>query len=221
MENNEDDYLDIAGIQHFSFCKRQWALIHVEQEWSDNVLTAEGNIIHEKAHDNQIKEKRKNTLIVRGLEIKSSLIKAHGFCDVVEFHKDNSGITLHGKTELWIPYPVEYKRGKPKENDADRLQLCAQVICLEEMFDCIIDKGYLFYHETNRRETVRITDELRHVVVEYFVEMGLLYSRRFTPKVTTSKKCKVCSLKDICFPILNDPTSAEDYVMNRVLENNR
>lgn len=206
----EGDYLDIAGIQHFSFCRRQWSIIHIEQEWNENVLTVEGNIVHEKAHSN-ITEKRGNTLIVRGLEIKSEFLGAHGFCDVVEFRKNKNGVVLFGRDDLWSPIPVEYKRGKPKVNDADRLQLCTQAMCLEEMFHCEIEKAYLFYHEVNHREEVTVDSDLREKVIAMFEEMHNYYKNRYTPKVKASNQCKSCSLIDICVPSLLEK-SAKDYI---------
>lgn len=220
MNEQEDEYLDIAGIQHFTFCKRQWALIHIEQEWKDNVLTVEGNIIHEKAHDKTSREKRGNILIVRNLEIKSTSLKAHGFCDIVEFHVDKDGVALEGLEQLWKPIPIEYKRGKSKASDADRLQLCTQAICLEEMFDCRIDKAYLFYHEINHREEVALDEILRNKVSSSFLEMSKYYDRRYTPKVKTSKKCNSCSLIDICLPQLNVSVSVIKYVSQRIDEIN-
>lgn len=141
----EDHFLLLSGIQHFLFCKRQWALIHIEQQWEENVLTVEGNHLHEKADQPFLREKRGNKLIVRAMPIKSRSLKITGVCDVVEFVSDNNGVEINGMEGKYTPYPVEYKRGKPKKNDSDILQLTAQAMCLEEMLLCEIDKGYMFY----------------------------------------------------------------------------
>lgn len=125
-----------------------------------------------------------------------------GKCDVVEFHRSPLGVALSGHEGLWLPYPVEYKRGSPKANDADRLQLCAQGMCLEEMLCCDIAEGALFYGETRRREVVEFTDELRARVREYIEAMHDLYRRRHTPKVKPGKSCNACSLRELCLPKL-------------------
>lgn len=132
----EDEYLALSGIQHYAFCPRQWALIHLEQQWSENVLTMQGNLMHERAHDEFSREKRGNMLIVRGLGVHSRNLGLSGKCDVVEFRRSSEGVPLAGEEGLWLPIPVEYKHGKAKRHEADRLQLCAQAMCLEEMLVC-------------------------------------------------------------------------------------
>ncbi len=151
---DEDEFLALSGIQHFAFCRRQWALIHLEQAWADNVLTAEGDLMHRRAHDEELRERRGDILVVRGLAVHSRALGLAGKCDVVEFHKDESGHPLAGEDGLWRPVPVEYKRGRSKASDADRLQLAAQALCLEEMLGCDVLEGFLFYGETRSRERV-------------------------------------------------------------------
>jgi len=208
----EDDYLLLSGIQHFAFCRRQWALIHIEQQWFENLRTVEGNILHERSHDTQYSEKRKDLLFIRGLKVSSSTLRVTGECDVVEFHKDPEGITLYGREGTWRPFPVEYKRGKPKENNADILQLCGQAMCLEEMLACSIPKGALFYWEIRRREIIDFTPALREEVCSMIKEMHMLYSRGYTPKVKTGNFCRACSLAEICLPKLCKRFSAEKYI---------
>lgn len=133
MTYSEDDCLQLSGIQHFSFCRRQWALIHLEQQWAENLRTVEGDLLHERAHDEGFAEKRRDIRTVRGLRIQSPSLGVSGSCDVVEFIRDEQGVVLAGQAGTWRPYPVEYKRGSSKETDADRLQLCCQAMCLEEM----------------------------------------------------------------------------------------
>ena len=132
----EDEYLLISGIQHFAFCRRQWALIHIESQWTDNLYTVSGDLMHTRAHDQSLTEKRGDVIIARDMSVFSRTLKIRGKCDVVEFLRDGDGVSLFGRDGLWVPCPVEYKRGKPKSHDADRLQLCAQAICLEEMLLC-------------------------------------------------------------------------------------
>lgn len=123
----EDSFLQLSGLQHFVFCRRQWALIHVEQQWAENYRTVDGDIMHRNAHDSGV-ESRGDLLIVRGMRVFSNTLGISGTCDVVEFHRNSNGILLHGRDGRWQPFPVEYKRGKPKEHQADELQLCAQAI---------------------------------------------------------------------------------------------
>lgn len=216
MAYNEDDYLQLSGLQHFSFCRRQWALIHLEQQWAENLLTVQGRILHERAHDADSHELRGDVLIVRGMHIHSPTLGVSGACDVVEFRRAADGITLAGREGLWQPYPVEYKRGAPKSIDADRLQLCAQAMCLEEMLCCDIPEGALFYGETRRRELVSFTDELRGQVRTCLAEMHELFRRSHTPQVKPGKSCNACSLRDSCLPRLGRRQSVRSYLQERM-----
>lgn len=196
----DDEFLALSGIQHFAFCRRQWALIHIEQMWSDNVLTAYGDLMHGRAHDEEIRERRGDVLSVRGLSVRSAHLGLWGKCDVVEFHEDSKGHPLFGEDGLWLATPVEYNRGKSKVGDEDRLQLCAQAMCLEDMFACDLAVGYLFYGATKSREKVELTSELREKVVTMSEEMHRLYARRYVPKVKRSAGCRSCSLVAECMP---------------------
>lgn len=218
MEYSEEDYLFISGIQHFKFCRRQWALIHVEQQWEENVHTVIGELMHKKAHDPYLTEKRKDTIIVRALPVVSKEMGITGECDVVEFRRCEDGVRLHGHRGLYSIYPVEYKKGKPKTDEKDQLQLAAQAMCLEEMFSTKVKEGALFYGETKRREIIHITDELRLEVRDMFQEMYHYFSRHYTPKVKTSKSCSSCSLKEICLPKLSKTVSVGTYVKRMLQE---
>lgn len=211
-EYREEDFLLLSGIQHYAFCPRQWALIHIEQQWEENYFTVMGNIMHENAHDKDFVEKRKNVVITRGMPVFSRTMGVRGDCDVVEFHLDKAGIPLNRYEGTYQPVPVEYKRGKPKEHDADVLQLCAQAVCLEEMLVCQVPKGYLYYGETKRRLEVLFDEELRKKVVDCFETMHRLFEKNHTPKVKTTKACKACSLSEVCFPKLNKKLSVADYL---------
>lgn len=212
MNYNQEEYLQLSGLQHFAFCRRQWALIYIEQQWQDNLRTVEGDLMHRRAHDEAIREKRGTILILRGLSVSSPTLGISGKCDVVEFHQDPAGISLHQEEGLWLPYPVEYKRGSPKEHQADELQLCAQAICLEEMLCCKIPEGALFYGETRRRVVVPFTLPLRQQVYTMTEEMHQLYCRGYTPKVKPSKGCYACSLKDLCLPALMKSKKLDSYL---------
>ena len=154
---NEEEYLTLSGVQHYAFCPRQWALLFVEQQWQDNERTVDGSLMHARAHDETLLERRGDTLTARGLRVVSHALRVTGVCDVVEFHLDPGGISLPGQEGCWQPYPVEYKRGAPKSHDADELQLCGQAMCLEEMLLCEIPEGSLYYGETRRRQVVAFT----------------------------------------------------------------
>ena len=212
MEYNENDFLALSGLQHFAFCRRQWALIHIEQQWAENLRTTEGHLMHERAHDEALRERRGDTLILRGVRIRSASLGVSGQCDILEFHTDPEGVVLSGEDGTWLPFPVEYKRGSPKAADADRLQLCAQAMCLEEMLCCPIEEGALFYGETRRRELVRFTPELRGEVQRDLSEMHALYARGHTPAVKPTKSCNACSLKDLCLPQILRGKSVKSYL---------
>ena len=130
---SEEEFLSLSGVQHFAFCRRQWALIHIEQAWADNALTMQGSVMHDRAHDDEVREHRGDKVIVRGLRVHSAELGLSGVCDIVEFHRCATGHPLSGEDGLWRAVPIEYKRGKSKSGNEDRLQLCAQAACLEEM----------------------------------------------------------------------------------------
>lgn len=212
MEYAEDDYLMISGIQHFRFCRRQWALIHIEQQWAENEHTVIGELMHKKAHDPWLTEKRKGVLTVRALPVSSRMMGISGECDVVEFSLCEEGVKLHGHKGLYSVYPIEYKKGKPKLTEEDRLQLAAQALCLEEMLCTDVPKGAIFYGETRQREEIEITEELCTEVRSMVKEMHQYYERRYTPRVKYSKACNACSLKDICMPRIGKAASVKDYI---------
>lgn len=212
MEYEEEDYLLLSGIQHFAFCRRQWALIHIEQQWEENVRTFEGRSMHENTHNPFYKEKRGEVISVRAMKIFSKKLGVSGECDLVEFHADSRGIPLNGRKGLYRVVPVEYKRGAPKSHDADELQLTAQAMCLEEMLQTEISQGYLFYGETKHRSEVEFSETLRGKVKAFLEEMHQYYNRNYTPKVKAGTKCKQCSLQNICVPNLGSNDKVEDYI---------
>ncbi len=210
--DGREEPLLLSGLQHFSYCPRQWALIHVENQWQENVHTVDGDIFHERAHGGQEREKRGDLLITRGLRIFSHRLGLTGQCDVVEFRRVGAGVSLHGEEGSWQPCPVEYKRGKPKEHDADELQLCAQAMCLEEMLACEIPEGSLFYGEPRRRTAVRFTPELRERVETAAGQMREYMRRGYTPRVKPSASCRACSLSELCLPGLGRTEPVSRYM---------
>ncbi len=218
MAFDEGDYLQLSGIQHFVFCRRQWALIHLEQQWAENLRTAEGRLLHKNAHDDQQRTLRGDLLTVRAIRVHSAQLGLSGDCDVVEFRRSPDGVPLSGEKGLWLPYPVEYKRGRAKPTACDEAQLCAQAMCLEEMLCCAIPAGALFYGQPRRRQEVVFTPELRATVERAAGEMHQLFQRGYTPKSKPSKGCNACSLKDLCLPGLSRTPSVADYLRGELNE---
>lgn len=218
MSYLEDDFLLLSGLQHFAFCRRQWALIHVENQWAENYRTTDGELMHRNAHNAAFSESRGNILIQRSVRIHSASMGVSGECDVLEFHRADEGIRLAGREGLWQPYPVEYKRGKPGITEGDVLQLCGQALCLEEMLCCSIPCGALFYGEIRRRESVGFTPELRSRVRSMIEEMHEYYARGYTPRVKPHKGCNACSLKELCLPKMLRAKSVSDYLKEALNE---
>ncbi|MFD2672611.1 CRISPR-associated protein Cas4 [Marinicrinis sediminis] len=214
----EEDYLLLSGIQHYLFCKRQWALIHIEQLWQENVRTIEGAYLHKRPDQPFIREKRGEKLVVRAMPVHSREMGITGICDVVEFVKQPEGITLAGEEGCFVPVPVEYKRGKPKKDQSDISQLTAQAMCLEEMLVCEIKTGYMYYHEIRHREEVIFTDELKGKVKQLFADMHHCFQTRHTPRVKTGRHCQSCSLQDLCVPSLMKKRSVSSYIEGRINE---
>lgn len=211
----EDEFLQLSGIQHFAFCRRQWALAYLELQWQENVRTVEGHLMHERAHNESLVEKRGDLIVSRAMPVCSRELGISGECDVVEFHRvkqGQDGITIHGHSGLYSVVPIEYKRGRPKENEVDILQLTAQTICLEEMLCCDIHNGYLYYGETRHRTEIVFTEEIRLKTRKMFQEMHKYFDFKYTPKVKRTKSCNACSLRDICLPVLNGNIKVSEYM---------
>ena len=202
----------LSGIQHFAFCRRQWALIHIEQQWEENTRTMDGNLMHERVHDDSIREKRGGRIITRAMAVSSARLGLSGECDAVEFHRDPNGIPVFGMEDTFRIVPVEYKRGSPKENDCDVLQLTAQALCLEGMLCCEIPEGFLYYGETRHRLRVVFDAPLRERTEAVIAEMHALYRKHHTPLVKRRKSCNACSLREICLPQLEKAKPASVYL---------
>lgn len=214
----DSEALMLSGLQHFLFCRRQWALIHLEQQWAENEHTADGAIFHTRTHDEKQTELRSDVLTVRGLRVQSRRMHVTGVCDVVEFHRDAHGVPLSGREGLWRVYPVEYKKGAPKSHQADEAQLCAQAMCLEEMLLCEIPEGSLYYGETRRRTRVTFTPELRALVEASFEEMHTLLDRGYTPQVRAHRGCSACSLRELCLPRTQGTANVGEYLRAHLRE---
>jgi CRISPR-associated exonuclease Cas4 len=201
----EDTFVPISALQHYWFCPRQCALIHVEDAWSDNVFTVRGNLLHEKV-DTDSYESRGAIRTVRGLRIHSFRLGLVGRADVVEFHDS----PVRGGRP--IPLPVEYKAGKAKQDDCDRVQLCAQALCLEEMLGVPVLKGAFFYGRIRRRVTVEINEAMRRQTEDIVCQVRDLIDQRITPPAKLSAKCHNCSLIDTCVPAAMNHHGLDAYI---------
>ena len=216
-EYTQDDLLPLSGIQHFLFCRRQWALIHIERQWQENVLTAEGRIMHRNADDPFFTETRNGVITARSVPVASYRLGLSGVCDVVEFTASPGGVRLPGRFDLYLAAPIEYKRGREKHDHSDEAQLCAQAMCLEEMLSMEIPKGYLYYGETRHRVEIEFTAELRRLVKEMADEMHNYFSKGYTPRVKPFKGCRSCSLADVCLPVLQGKViAASKYIEQQI-----
>lgn len=208
----------LSGLKHFCFCRRRWALVHIEQQWQENALTMSGHLMHERVHDESFTESRGSVVLSRGMPVRSQALCITGECDLVELHRDENGIAIHGREGTWRVYPVEYKHGQPDERGADEMQLCAQAMCLEEMLAADIPEGALYYGKIRRRVRVTFTPELRAQVTEALAEMHRMFERGHTPRAKWTKACKSCSLVEICQPMLTKRTGASAYVRQMLEE---
>lgn len=211
MAFSDEELLPISALQHYVFCSRQCALIHIEQVWDENVFTAEGRILHERVHEHK-PELRGKVRYEYGVPLRSLELGLVGMADLLEFHRSD----INGK-EIWLPYPVEYKRGRPKKDDCDRIQLCAQAMCLEEMLGLSISEGALFYGQTHHRTGVIFDLALRARVVAVSQELREFLKGGRTPAAEYDEKCKSCSIEKLCMPkILMKPGKVKKY-LNSVL----
>jgi len=217
----EEALLPLSALQHLVFCERQAALIHVEQAWVENVFTVEGKHLHE-AVDGGEAESRGDTRIQRSVSLRSLQLGLTGKADVVEFRRSGGearppGVLVAGWPDLWVPFPVEYKRGKPKRHRADEVQLCAQGLCLEEMLGVPVLEGALFYGRTRRRMSVAFDEELRGLTREAAVRLHLLFESGRTPKAEYGPKCEDCSLIGLCCPTAG-ARSASAYLRRMIVD---
>jgi CRISPR-associated exonuclease Cas4 len=214
---SEEDLLPLSGLSHMAFCRRRWALIHIECVWEDNRFTVEGTLLHEKAHSGDI-ESRPGVLIRRTLPVRSFRLGLSGQADIIEFQPLPSGATdgvaLPGRRGIWRPFPVEYKRSRDKLGSrAYRVQLCAQSLCLEEMLRVSVPEGAVFDGATRRRQAVAFDAALRKEVEELAVEMHRLSGAKATPAPIPFAGCRKCSLIEICCPEpLSNARAASRYL---------
>ncbi|MDI9485938.1 MAG: CRISPR-associated protein Cas4 [Bacillota bacterium] len=210
------DYLPLSGIQHYAFCPRQWALIHIEQQWEENIFTFRGQEMHQKANNPYVVEKRRDKIVARAVPIVSHSLGLYGVADVVEFERSERGVTLARRKGFWRPVPVEYKVGRPKSRNIDTLQLCAQALCLEEMFDITLDRGYIFYGATRRRLDVLLDAELRSETKDVAACMHQAFAAGITPAANYNAQCERCSLIQLCIPKLSESKKVSAYLRTAI-----
>ncbi|MBA3006705.1 MAG: CRISPR-associated protein Cas4 [Proteobacteria bacterium] len=207
---NEDELLPLSALQHLLFCERQCALIHIEQAWAENRFTAEGRILHERV-DEAGRESRGRIRTVSGLPLRSLRLGLSGKADAVEFHRE--GDDDPSEASVWRPFPVEYKRGKPKQNDCDLVQLCAQALCLEEMLGVVVSEGAIYYGKPRRRLVVVLDEVLREKTREGARRLHELINSGRTPQARYEKKCESCSMLSICMPkVTGSHRSVQGYM---------
>ncbi|MTI95233.1 MAG: CRISPR-associated protein Cas4 [Firmicutes bacterium] len=215
---SDDDLLALSGIQHFAFCQRQWALIHVEKQWAENLRTVQGKQLHERVDNPDFFESRGDILTTRSVPLSSYVLGLYGVADMIEFHAvEQGGVKLNGRDGEWLPVPIEYKRGRPKRDNIDEVQVCAQALCLEEMLNIEIHHGFIFYGETRHRDKVIFHTELRNSVEELAKQMHSLFKQNITPRPNYTSACKSCSLVDMCIPKLDGKHSGVAKYINKFL----
>lgn len=204
---DDDDLIPLSALQHYLYCPRQCALIHVEQQWAENRHTAEGRLLHQRVDTPQI-ERRRDVRTVSAMPLLALALGITGKADVVEFYRTEDGER---------PHPVEFKRGRPKRHRADEVQLCAQALCLETMLDKRIENGALFYGETRRRKDVVFDTELRELTLRTIAQTRAMLSSGRTPAAQYEpRKCDKCSLIDTCQPKLPGKRSVADWLQRHL-----
>jgi len=217
---DEDELLPISALQHLVFCPRQCALIHIEGLWAENLLTAQGREIHDRAHEAETTT-REGVRICRGLYLRSLRLGLSGKADVVELHRceeeDASGVPFEGLPGRWRVFPVEYKRGRPKPDICDEVQLCAQAICLEEMLGASVPAGAIFYGQPRRRTEIVFTESLRRDTERLALHLHEFIAAGVTPPARYARKCKGCSMASLCLPeTAGSRRSARQYLQDAI-----
>lgn len=214
----EDDFIMLSALTHFIFCERRCALVHIEQNWEENIHTIQGKHFHEHV-DDSFSESRNGIRLARSLRLHSFKLGLIGIADIVEFHISKHGIKLHDVDGLWSPSPVEFKSGKPKQDSSDEIQLCAQALCLEEMLNTQIEKGFFFYGKPRRRFQVILSDVLRLETKKTIQMVRHLFQSGITPPAQYEKKCESCSLLEICMPKIASKTkNVLRYLNNMIVD---
>ena len=208
--------LMLSGIQHFAFCPRQWALVHIEQQWEENHLTVEGQWLHRNVDNPLATERNKNVVYLRSVALISHELGLYGIADMLELSATSSesdSITVSRYPGRWHVTPIEYKHGKPKRDEIDEVQLCAQAMCIEEMYEIHVTRGYFYYAATRQRTEIHFSDQLRGLVAMYAKDMHDVFTSALTPKAEFKPCCRSCSLNEKCFVgPLRKATNVNNYL---------
>lgn len=204
IKSDERERLPISALKQYAYCKRRFALMFVDGEWGSNYKIAEGDIFHDKVNDPFFSEKRKDKYVSRSVPVFSERLNLYGIADIVEFLQDENGVEIGIQPGLWSINPVEYKNGKPEKSGADEVQLCAQALCLEEMFCTTIVSGDIYYGKLRKRVTVQLTEELKTRTESIISDANALIETAIIPPKPESQNCSLCSLTDICLPAIFD-----------------
>jgi len=209
MIYSEDDLIPLSYLSQYFYCRRRAGLLFLEEQWKDNVHTAEGTILHEKVHSGE-HEKRRELVIMRGIPVRSLKLGLFGVADSVELYATGEGYTIPWLDGKWSIHPVEYKHGESRDELEYEVQICAQAVCLEEMINCKIDSGFIYYGADRRRKHVIFDSNLRALVTEGALQLHKMLEAKITPIVRKSRKCRECSMVDCCLPDL--PKSTRKYL---------
>lgn len=221
MYYSDENMLMLSGIQHYMFCPRQWGLIHISQEWQDNRLTTEGQLLHRHVDDPFYRQKNKNAIALRSLQIASHTLGLYGIADVVELSPAESphNAVRHPRYPgYWTVMPIEYKRGGKKTTKCDEVQLMAQAICLEEMYGIRIERGAMYYNEEKHREMICFDDNLRELTRSYAQGMHAAFASKQIPEPVYKPHCRNCSLYEICMPSIVKAPKASAYLKKYLYE---
>jgi CRISPR-associated exonuclease Cas4 len=215
--------LPISAVKQYAYCKRRFALMFIDGEWGDNYKITEGDIFHEKVNDPFFNEKRGDRYLSRSIPVFSDRLNLYGIVDIVEFLSDGGGVDIGVKPGLWRINPIEYKNGKPEKSGADNLQLCAQALCLEEMFSTVINSGDIYYGKLRKRVTIPLTDSLKQKTEAIVHEINSLLTSEYpqVPSRPEDQNCCLCSLVDICIPSIFDTKESNSSRMGKLLETRR
>ncbi len=211
----------MSGIQHFMFCPRQWALIHIEQQWADNRLTAEGNLLHQHVDNPFYRQKNRDVITLRSVQLASQRLGLYGVSDAIELlpaSTADNAIKHPIYPGYWYPQPIEFKRGREKSDERDEVQLCAQAIALEELYGITISSGAIFYGETRHRTQVQISLQLRTLTQQLAADMHQIFATGKIPPPYYKTHCRRCSLVNVCLPKITVSKSPVKYLNENLYE---
>ncbi|WP_294468853.1 CRISPR-associated protein Cas4 [uncultured Anaerofustis sp.] len=218
--NNEHN-IPISMIKQYAYCPHRFSLMYLDNVWSENYKIVEGNITHRKVDNPFIKEKRKDTFYSRSVPVYSDELDLYGIVDIIEFTKseDDSAVKVKGKRGKWKINPIEYKNGKKEKSNADALQLCAQAICLEEMFDTKIEFGEIFYNKIKRRFKVEFDNKLRSEVLNIIGLINENISKNEIIPIREEQNCNLCSIRDNCLPFAYRNKNSKEKLIELIKRN--